>query len=60
MDLSDLQLWAFLSVAISGLFLPAMIVWWKARPIIPIALLSLVFWPVALILALRLRRQRDL
>ncbi|MCJ2019958.1 hypothetical protein MKK84_21405 [Methylobacterium sp. E-065] len=59
MDLSDLQFWAFLAVVISGLFLPVMIVWWKGRPIIPIALLSLVFWPSALILALKLRRAQD-
>ncbi|SDO55266.1 hypothetical protein SAMN05216360_12713 [Methylobacterium phyllostachyos] len=57
MDLSDLQFWAFLAVAIPGLFLPVIIVWWKGRPIIPITLLSLVFWPGALILALRLRRR---
>ncbi len=37
-----------------------MIVWWKGRSIVPIALLSLVFWPGALILALRLRRAQDL
>ncbi|WCS28912.1 hypothetical protein LOK46_32495 (plasmid) [Methylobacterium sp. NMS14P] len=60
MDLSDLEFWAFLTVAIPGLFLPVIIVWWKGRPIVPIALLSLVFWPGALILALRLRRKRDL
>ena len=60
MDISDLQFWAFLAAAIPSLFLPVMIVWWKGRPVIPIALLSLVFWPGALILALRLRRRRDL
>ncbi|MCJ2063228.1 hypothetical protein MKK63_10955 [Methylobacterium sp. J-088] len=60
MDLSDLQFLAFLAVAIPGLLLPVMIVWWKGRSIVPIALLSLVFWPGALILALRLRHARDL
>ena len=60
MDLSDLQFWAFLAAAIPVLSLPVVIVWWKGRPIVPIALLSLVFWPSALILALRLRRKRDL
>lgn len=60
MDLSDLQFWAFVAVAVLGLFLPVFITWWKGRPILPVALLSLVFWPGALILALRLRRTRDL
>lgn len=60
MELSDIQFWAFLAVVMPGLFLPVMIVWWKGRPIVPIALLSLVFWPGAMILALRLRRARDL
>ena len=60
MDLSDLQFWAFLAAAIPVLFLPVVITGWKGRPIVPIALLSLVFWPGALILALRLRRERDL
>ena len=60
MDLSDLQFWAFLAVAIPGLLLPVIIVWWKGSPIIPIVLLSLVCWPAALILALRLRRDLDL
>ncbi|MCJ2090103.1 hypothetical protein MKK88_29565 [Methylobacterium sp. E-005] len=60
MDLSDLQFWALLAAAIPGLFLPVIIVWWKGRPIGPIACLSLVFWPGALILALKLRRARDL
>ncbi|MCJ2087257.1 hypothetical protein MKK88_14870 [Methylobacterium sp. E-005] len=46
--------------AIPVLFLPVIIVWWKGRPIISIALLSLVFWPGALVLALWLRRVRDL
>ncbi|MCJ2125289.1 hypothetical protein [Methylobacterium sp. J-077] len=59
MDLSDLEFWAFLAVAIPALFLPVIIAWWKGRPIGPIALLSLVFWPGALILALRLRRRHD-
>ena len=60
MDLSDLEFWAFLTVAIPGLLLPIIIVWWKGRPTVPVALLSLVFWPGALILALRLRQRRDL
>ena len=60
MDLSDVEFWALLAVAIPGLFLPVIIAWWKGRSIIPIALLSLVFWPGALILALRLRRRQDL
>ena len=60
MDLSDLQFWAFLAVAIPGLLLPVIIVWWKGRPIVPIVLLSLVCWPAALILALRLRPDLDL
>jgi hypothetical protein len=60
MDLFDLEFWAFLAAAIPVLLLPVMIVWWKGRPIMPIAVLSLVFWPGALILALRLRRQQDL
>ena len=59
MDLSDLEFWAFLAVAIPGLFLPVAIVWWKGRPIGPVAALSFVFWPGALILALRLRRRQD-
>ncbi|MCJ2020772.1 MULTISPECIES: hypothetical protein [unclassified Methylobacterium] len=60
MDLSDLQFWAFLAAAIPVLFLPVVIAWWKGRPIVPIAVLSLAFWPGALILALRLRSKRDL
>ena len=60
MDLSDLEFWAFLAFAIPGLFLPVRVVWWKRRAIMPIALPSLVFWPGALILALRLRRRQDL
>ena len=60
MDLSDLLFWAFLAAAVPSLFLPVTIVWSKGRPIILIALLSLVFWPGALILALRLRRRQDL
>ena len=59
MDLSDLQFWAFLTVAIPVLLLPVIIVWWKGSPIVPIILLSLVCWPGALILALRLRRRQD-
>ena len=56
MDLSELEFWAFLAIAIPGLFLPIGIVWWKGCATMPIALLSLVFWPGALILALRLQR----
>ncbi|WP_267428261.1 hypothetical protein [Methylobacterium sp. GC_Met_2] len=58
--MSDLGFSAFLAIAIVVLFLPVIVVWWKGRPIVPIALLSLVFWPGALILAFRLRRERDL
>ncbi|MCJ2124043.1 hypothetical protein [Methylobacterium sp. J-077] len=60
MDKSDLEFWALLTVAILGLFVPVIIVWWKGRPIMPIAVLSLAFWLGALILALRLRRRQDL
>ena len=60
MDLSDLEFWAFLAVAIPGLLLPVAITWWKGRALAPVALLSVVFWPGALILALRLRRRQDL
>ena len=60
MDLSDLEFLAFLVAAIPVLLLPVMIVWWKGRPIVPIVLLSLVCWPAALILALRLRPDLDL
>ncbi|RYY16443.1 MAG: hypothetical protein EON55_04365 [Alphaproteobacteria bacterium] len=60
MDLSDLEFWALLAIALLGLFVPVIIVWWKGRPIMPIAVLSLVFWPGALILALRLRSHQDL
>ncbi len=56
---TDLEFWAFLAVAIPGFCLPMIIAWWKGRSIVPIALLSLVFWPSALILALRLRRRQD-
>ena len=59
MDLSDLEFWAFLAVAIPGFCLPVIVVWWKGRPILPILLLSLACWPGALILALRLRRRQD-
>lgn len=58
--MSDLQFWAFLALAIPGMSLPVIIVWWKGCPIVLIALLSLVFWPGALILALRLQRRQDL
>ena len=47
----------FSRAATPVLFLPVIIAWWKGRPIVPIALLSLAFWPGALILALRLRRR---
>ncbi|XYD12664.1 hypothetical protein R1A27_34850 (plasmid) [Methylobacterium sp. NMS12] len=60
MDLSDLEFWAFLAIAIPSLFLPVVIVGWKGHPIVPTVVLSVVFWPGALILALRLRRKRDL
>jgi hypothetical protein len=60
MNLSDLDFEAFLAVAVPGLFLPVAITWWKGRAIVPVALLSLVFWPGALIMALRLRRRPDL
>ena len=60
MDLSDLQFRAFIAAAIPVLFLPVVITWWKGRPIVPIAVLSFAFWPIALILALRLRSERDL
>ncbi len=46
--------------AVPGLFLPVAITWWKGRAFVLVALLSLVFWPGALIWALRLRRRRDL
>ncbi|MGH1592304.1 hypothetical protein ACRBEV_32800 (plasmid) [Methylobacterium phyllosphaerae] len=59
MDLSDLEFWAFLAAAIPCLLLPVIIVWWKGRPVVPVALLSLAFWPGALILALQLRRRQD-
>ena len=60
MNLSDVEVWAFLTIAILGLFVPVIIVWWKDRPILPVAVLSLAFWPGALILALPLRRRQDL
>lgn len=50
---------ALLTIAILGLFAPVIIVWWKGRPIMPIAVLSLAFWPGALILALQLRCRPD-
>ncbi|MDP4006931.1 hypothetical protein [Methylobacterium sp. NEAU K] len=56
----DLEFWTFLAIAVPGLFLPVVITWWKDRAIVPVAVLSLVFWPGALILALRLRQRRDL
>ncbi|MGH1572837.1 hypothetical protein ACRAWG_21865 [Methylobacterium sp. P31] len=57
MNLSDLEFWAFLAVAVSGLFLPVALTWWKGRAIGPVAVLSLVFWPGALVLALVLKRR---
>lgn len=54
--MSDLEFWAFLAVMIPGLLLPIAIVWWKGRNVIPVAVLSLVFWPGALVLALRMTR----
>ena len=59
MDLSDLQFRAFIAAATPVLFLPVVITWWKGRPIVPMVLLSLAFWPGTLILALRLRRQHN-
>jgi hypothetical protein len=56
---SDLEFWIFLAVAIPGLFLPVAIAWRKGRAIGPVALLSLVFWPGALVLALRLKRNHQ-
>ncbi len=58
MDLSDLEFWSFLAVAVPILLMPVGIAWWKGSRIGPVALLSLVFWPGALILALRLRSHR--
>jgi hypothetical protein len=60
MDAVDLGFWAFLAVALPVLLLPVLIVWWKGRRVGPILLLSLIFWPGALILAIRLEHQRDL
>ncbi|MCJ2096647.1 hypothetical protein MKK67_29690 [Methylobacterium sp. J-072] len=60
MDLSDLEFWALLTIAILGLFVPVIILWWKGHPIMSIAVLSLGFWPGALILALWLRHRQDL
>lgn len=51
--MTDLEFWASFALAIPGLFLPVATAGWKGRAIIPIALLSLVFWPGALILVLR-------
>ena len=59
MDLADLEFWTFLAVAIPGFFLSVVIAWWKGRTVVPIALLSLVIWLGALILALRLQRRQD-
>lgn len=56
--MSDLEFWVFVAVAVPGLLLPVAITRWKGCAVLFIALLSLVFWPSALILAVRLRRQR--
>lgn len=58
MDLSELEFWSFLAVAVPILLMPVGVAWWKGSRIGPVALLSLVFWPGALILALRLRSYR--
>ena len=58
MDTSDLQFLAFLAVAVPGLFLPTAIARWKGRAVVPVALLSLTFWPAALVVALRMRSRR--
>ncbi|WP_267360060.1 MULTISPECIES: hypothetical protein [unclassified Methylobacterium] len=42
------------------MIVPVAITWWKGRALVPVALLSFVFWPGALILALQLRRRQDL
>jgi Zn-dependent protease with chaperone function len=55
----DLKVEMLMAVALPGLFLPVAIAWWKGRGLVPIALLSLVFWPGALVLALRLQRRRE-
>jgi multidrug transporter EmrE-like cation transporter len=52
--MTDAEFWTFLAVAMPALFLPVAITWWKGQGLVPVALLSLVFWPGALILALRL------
>jgi hypothetical protein len=57
LDLSDLEFWDFLAVALPGLLLAVAITRWKGWAVVPVALLSLLFWRGALILALRLRRQ---
>jgi hypothetical protein len=57
--MTDMELWIFLAVAVPCLSLPAAIAWWKGRGFWPVALLSLVFWPGALVLALRLSRYAD-
>lgn len=57
--MTDMELFVFLAVAIPGLSLPAAIAWWKGCSFWPVALLSLVFWPGALVLALRLPRYAD-
>lgn len=59
MDFSDPKFWAFIAFAVPGLLAPVAIAWWKGSGIGLIALLSLVFWPGALILALRLPRQPE-
>lgn len=57
MDKSDLVFWAFVAVAAPGLALPAVIAWWKRRAVVPVVLLSVAFWPAALVVALRLKRR---
>ncbi|GJE39070.1 hypothetical protein QO016_004682 [Methylobacterium persicinum] len=57
MDKSDLVFWAFVAVAVPGLALPTAIAWWKGRAVVPIALLSVAFWPAALVVALRLKQR---
>ena len=59
MDFSDPKFWAFIAVSVPGLLAPVAIALWKGRGIGAIALLSLVFWPGALVLALRLPRRLE-
>ena len=55
--MSDLTFWLFLGTAIPMLFLPAGIALKKGGDLRPVIVLSLVFWPAALALALRMRRR---